>query len=160
MKFWVHFVANIGKLVDEIIRRNVTSKMRVFILTRYQSFYDRNLDDIGPWLPASGRCWPSSRALWHAMHTHILYLHRYTAKAHSFFTAYMWCVVYMYVPACILSKWTAKSLCVCATGPLPWLHMSVNVPQIMPTIRQFVKQFALANSKEHLKTLHYRALYY
>ena len=32
VKFWVHFVANIGKMVIEIIRRNVTSNMRVLFL--------------------------------------------------------------------------------------------------------------------------------
>ena len=31
LKFWVDFVATIGKTVIEIIRRNVTSNMRVFI---------------------------------------------------------------------------------------------------------------------------------
>ena len=31
LTFWVHFVANIGKTVFEIIRRNVWSYMRVFI---------------------------------------------------------------------------------------------------------------------------------
>ena len=41
LKFWVHFVANIGKMRIEIIRRNVTSNMRVFIFTRHQSFYFR-----------------------------------------------------------------------------------------------------------------------
>ena len=39
--FWVHFVANIGEMVIEIIRKNVTSNMRVFIFTRYESFYFR-----------------------------------------------------------------------------------------------------------------------
>ena len=41
LKFWVHFVANIGETVIEIIRRNVTRNMRVFIITRYESFYFR-----------------------------------------------------------------------------------------------------------------------
>ena len=36
LKFRVHFFANIGKMVIEIIRRNVTSNMRVFIFTRYE----------------------------------------------------------------------------------------------------------------------------
>ena len=31
LKFWAQFVANIGKKVIEIIPRNVTSNMRVFI---------------------------------------------------------------------------------------------------------------------------------
>ena len=37
-KFWVHIVANIGKMVIEIIRRNVTSNMLLFIFTRYELF--------------------------------------------------------------------------------------------------------------------------
>ena len=41
LKFWVHFVANIGKRAIEIIRRNVTNIMRVFIFTRRDSFYFR-----------------------------------------------------------------------------------------------------------------------
>ena len=31
LKFWVHFLANIAKMVIEIIRRNITSNKRVFI---------------------------------------------------------------------------------------------------------------------------------
>ena len=37
-KFWIHFVANIAKMVIEIIRRNITSNKRVFIFTRYHRF--------------------------------------------------------------------------------------------------------------------------
>ena len=36
LKFWVHFVANIDKMVFEIIRKNITSNMWVFIFTRYE----------------------------------------------------------------------------------------------------------------------------
>ena len=38
LKFLVHFVANVGKKMIEIIRRNVTTNMRVLIFTRYESF--------------------------------------------------------------------------------------------------------------------------
>ena len=38
LKFWVHFAANISKTVIEIIHRNVTSNMRVFIFTSYKLF--------------------------------------------------------------------------------------------------------------------------
>ena len=31
LKFWTRFAANIGKMAIEMIRRNVTSNMRVFI---------------------------------------------------------------------------------------------------------------------------------
>ena len=43
LKFLVHFVTNVGKMVIEIIRRNVTSNIRVFILPGTSRFISNHI---------------------------------------------------------------------------------------------------------------------